>query len=1088
MTAKLSAGKFVRNGKKMLGLAVLAGVALICAGSVRAQSKPAPSQVGRAIPPGAQSVLSATLGSADQSYRAKTSARGYATENPASHISAQYAANGVEIRLQRAKLGLEFEGWGYGEHVVGGATAPVAGRAKSNRVEYRRGSLTEWYVNGPLGIEQGFTISQRPATFANSRSEALDIALRLRGNLIPSVDSGRHALTLRNQNGVDVLRYGPLLAYDASGRELPSWLDEQGGHLRLRVNTEGARYPVVVDPFVQSAQLNVTGVNGAPTYFGTAIAVSDDGTVVVAGACGSDPTTGVCTLPTSVQPVGDTSTPFEGKAYVFVEPESGWGAITTTPTATLTAPDAAVGDGFGSAVAINAAGTIIVVSAPQHECQFVLENGADVGECQGEAYVFSVSAVTGWPSVGTPAILTANGGAIGDFFANSLAMDQAGDTIVAREFNPTTDEGHVNIYVRSGAAWSSTIETTQLQSSDITPFDNFGFGLGISGDGKTVVAGSFAANQFAGEAYVFVEPTAAGGWASVASPIPQSAILLNSDASEDGELGNAAAVDQAGDTVVIGALGQFQQGGEAYVYLKGGGWTGTLDETTRLAANDAVFSESFGNNVSISDDGSTIAVGSNAGGAYLFTEPSGGWPTGSPTPILDSTSNPIELLPTLTTGTNQFVLFNGIVSGNTIASGATGTVLVSVTANNSNAGTVFIYGTQSGPTETIAETSGSAQTATVTTQFTAPLMATVVNGSGTGVSGVTVTFAAPASGASGTFSGGVNTAVTDESGVATSGVFTANATAGSYTVTATAPNVTGIASFSLTNQAALIGTTITINSTASLYHSFPLPVNTALVDGPPVNVNFTVQQASGSVTPTGTVVVTDGFGDTCTTTTLNSGAGMCTFPTIPQFGTGTTTLTATYTPFVNSAFLAAPPSSPVTENLVEILSPCATAPTPPKGTPQQQESITTVCLGGNLSVVPNVAEVTNGVPHEACGASTSLLPAGAGEYMVTVTCTKNVPGATVSLPNAPPRRGPWMLTVFEFVALLSILTALQLARQRRTRLRLSCAAGLLCVLVLGGMSACNGPAGAPPGNYTVDFTVTAGQFQLVVPVTVTVPR
>jgi FG-GAP repeat len=847
---------------------------------------------------------------------------------------------------------------------------------------------------------------------------------------------------------------------------------------------------------VQVAQLSVTGVSGAPSYFGIATSVSDDGSVVVAGACGSDPTTGLCAtdLPSQQMPPPTNPpppTPYHGQAYVFVQPAGGW-ATTTTPTATLTAPDTALGDGFGSAVAINAAGTIIAVSAPSHECQLVSQNGVDVGECQGEAYVFSVSAPTDWPSVGTPAILTANGGAIGDFFANSLAIDQAGDTIVAHELNPATDEGHVNVYVRPGAAWSSTTETTQLQSSDITPFDNFGDGLGISGDGKTVVVGSFAANLFAGEAYVFGEPSP-GGWASVASPIPQSAILLNSDASEDGELGNAAAVDQAGDTVVIGAFGQFQQSGEAYVYLKGGGWTGTLDETTRLAANDAAFSSAFGNNVSISDDGSSIAVGSNAGGAYLFTEPSGGWPTASPTPILDSTSNPVELLPTLTTGTSQFVLFNGIVSGNAVASGATGTVLVAVTSNNSNAGTVFIYGTQSGPTETISETSGSGQVATVSTQFSAPLVATVVNGSGTGVSGVTVTFTAPANGASGTFSGGVNTAVTDESGMATSNVFTANATAGSYTVTATATDVSGTASFSLTNQAGPIATTISITSTTSLYHSFPLPANTALVDGPPVTVNFTVTQASGSVTPTGTLVVKDGFSDTCTTTTLNSGAGTCTIAMITQLGAGstppdTTTLTATYTPFANSEFLASPIPASVTENLVEILSPCATAPTPPQGTPQQQESITTVCLGGNLSVVPNVAEVTNGVPHEACGASTSPMTAGAVEYTVTLTCTKNVPSGNGSLPIASPRRGPWLLTAFEFVALLSILMALQPARQKRTRLRLSCAAGLLCVLFLGGMSSCNGPGGAPPGNYTVDFTVTAGQFQLVVPVTVTVPK
>ena len=75
---------------------------------------------------------------------------------------------------------------------------------------------------------------------------------------------------------------------------------------------------------------------------------------------------------------------------------------------------------------------------------------------------------------------------------------------------------------------------------------------------------------------------------------------------------------------------------------------------------------------------------------------------------------------------------------------------------------------------------------------------------GTPTSGVTVTFTAPSTGASGTFAGGVNTATTDANGKATSAVFTANSTAGAYTVTATAPGASTPASFSLTNAAATL--------------------------------------------------------------------------------------------------------------------------------------------------------------------------------------------------------------------------------------------------------------------------------------------
>lgn len=105
-----------------------------------------------------------------------------------------------------------------------------------------------------------------------------------------------------------------------------------------------------------------------------------------------------------------------------------------------------------------------------------------------------------------------------------------------------------------------------------------------------------------------------------------------------------------------------------------------------------------------------------------------------------------------------------------------------------------------GAANAIAATSGTPQSAIVSTAFTNPLVATVTDQYGNGVSGETVTFTAPSSGASGTFAGGVNTATTNSSGVATSAVFTANSTQGSYTVTASDTHVTGTASFSLTNN------------------------------------------------------------------------------------------------------------------------------------------------------------------------------------------------------------------------------------------------------------------------------------------------
>jgi len=101
----------------------------------------------------------------------------------------------------------------------------------------------------------------------------------------------------------------------------------------------------------------------------------------------------------------------------------------------------------------------------------------------------------------------------------------------------------------------------------------------------------------------------------------------------------------------------------------------------------------------------------------------------------------------------------------------------------------------------LAPTGGNLQTATVSTDFGTALQATATS-NGSPVPGLTVTFTAPASGASGTFAGGGITDVetTNALGIATATQFKANSTAGAFTLTASAPGATS-ANFNLTNTA-----------------------------------------------------------------------------------------------------------------------------------------------------------------------------------------------------------------------------------------------------------------------------------------------
>ena len=80
------------------------------------------------------------------------------------------------VRSGATTFGLQLLAWGTAGHTT--PVAAAAPNADANRVTYSHGALTEWYVNGPLGLEQGFDV-RTPATTA---SDQLAIVLGLRGN------------------------------------------------------------------------------------------------------------------------------------------------------------------------------------------------------------------------------------------------------------------------------------------------------------------------------------------------------------------------------------------------------------------------------------------------------------------------------------------------------------------------------------------------------------------------------------------------------------------------------------------------------------------------------------------------------------------------------------------------------------------------------------------------------------------------------------------------------------------------------------------------------------------------------------------
>lgn len=208
-----------------------------------------------------------------------------------------------------------------------------------------------------------------------------------------------------------------------------------------------------------------------------------------------------------------------GAAVVFARlGGGGW-----TEEAYLRAADGALGDLFGTQVAISKVN--VVVGAP-------FEDAAGLNS--GSAYVFSFASGT-WLQQQK---LVASDGAPGDLLGSSVALD--GDTAVVGA--PLDDDGGNNsgsAYAFAGAVWA---QQAKLVAPDAAADDLFGHSVGISG--QTAVVGAYADDDHgsgSGSASAFVRDAA---WT-------HSAKLTASDAATSSFFGWSAAI--SGDTAIIGA-------------------------------------------------------------------------------------------------------------------------------------------------------------------------------------------------------------------------------------------------------------------------------------------------------------------------------------------------------------------------------------------------------------------------------------------------------------------------------------------------------------------------------------------------------
>ncbi|MBI4574001.1 MAG: hypothetical protein HY713_12045 [candidate division NC10 bacterium] len=122
----------------------------------------------------------------------------------------------MEVRSGPARWHLALTSVGYGDSLH--PAAPAIPQAMANRVEYRRGSLTEWYLNGPLGLEQGFTLATPPD---GPSTGPLTLTLSLAGNLVDDAGA-RYPLVVDPSFQQAKLTASAGASGDASARPWPS--------------------------------------------------------------------------------------------------------------------------------------------------------------------------------------------------------------------------------------------------------------------------------------------------------------------------------------------------------------------------------------------------------------------------------------------------------------------------------------------------------------------------------------------------------------------------------------------------------------------------------------------------------------------------------------------------------------------------------------------------------------------------------------------------------------------------------------------------------------------------------------------------
>jgi hypothetical protein len=534
------------------------------------------------LPQAAQGPVSAAVGADIHDYRVRATTGGFRASNPAQRLSVSFTSSGVAVASGSTRLGLSLRGVGYGPALT--ALASVPAHAGGDRVVYVHPGVSEWYANGPLGLEQGFTVDKAPA---GHPAGPLTLSIALSGNARASLAAGGHSLVLRHA-GRTVLRYTGLTARDASGRVLPSRLALAGDRLELRVDAAGARYPLQIDPFLQQGEkLTGSGETGAG-QLGFRVALSANGNTALVGA--PEDNGGI------------------GAAWVFTRSGSTW----TQQGEKLTGGgESEVGE-FGYSVALSANGNTALIGGDKDHAFL------------GAAWVFTRSGVkwtqqgeklTGSEEVPAPS---------GVLFGYSVALSSEGNTALIGGTGDNSETGAAWVFTRSGEKW--TQQGKKLTGAGQFGEGEFGSSVALSENGNTALIGAPVESSppdygEVGSVYVFTR--ASEKWTQQGQKLTGTGEL-----GENSFFGDGVALSASGNTALIGGRFDNTNVGAAWVFTRSGErWA---QQGEKLTGTGEKGEGQFGNNVALSSEGNIALIGGrtdngSVGAAWVFTRSGEKW-------------------------------------------------------------------------------------------------------------------------------------------------------------------------------------------------------------------------------------------------------------------------------------------------------------------------------------------------------------------------------------------------------------------------------------------------------------------------------